>query len=67
MWLPLAILAVFSLLAGFVNLPGSHWLSSFFGQEAEAFNFVTAGIATVPALAGIGRAGAVSQRVRDRR
>ncbi|MDQ2999384.1 MAG: NADH-quinone oxidoreductase subunit L, partial [Chloroflexota bacterium] len=54
MWLPLAILAVFALGAGFVNLPGFHWLSSFFGQEAAAFNVVTASIATVLALAGIG-------------
>jgi NADH-quinone oxidoreductase subunit L len=54
MWLPLAILAAFALVAGFVNLPGFHWLSSFFGQAAEAFNFLTAGIATALALAGIG-------------
>jgi NADH-quinone oxidoreductase subunit L len=52
MWLPLAILAVFAVLAGFVNITGG--LSRFFGQEAAAFNFVTAGIATVLALAGIG-------------
>ena len=52
MWLPLAILAVFAALAGFVNVTGG--LSGFFGQEAEAFNFLTAGIATVIALAGIG-------------
>jgi NADH-quinone oxidoreductase subunit L len=54
MWLPLAILAAFALLAGFTNLPGFHWLSTFFGQEAADFNFLTAGIATVLALAGIG-------------
>ncbi len=52
MTLPLIILAVFAALAGFVNVSGG--LSGFFGQEAEAFNFVTAGIATVVALAGIG-------------
>jgi NADH-quinone oxidoreductase subunit L len=52
MWLPLAVLAVFAALAGFVNVTGG--LSGFFGQEAEEFNFVTAGIATVLALAGIG-------------
>ena len=52
MWLPLAILAVFAFGAGFVNINGG--LSSFFGQEAEAFNFFTAGIASVLALAGIG-------------
>jgi NADH-quinone oxidoreductase subunit L len=52
MWLPLAILAVFAALAGFVNVTGG--LSGFFGQEAEGFNFVTAGIATVLAVAGIG-------------
>jgi NADH-quinone oxidoreductase subunit L len=54
MWLPLAILAVFAFGAGLVNIGGG--LSSFFGQEAESFNFVTAGIATVLALAGIGLA-----------
>ncbi len=54
MWLPLAILAAFALLAGFVNVTGG--LSGFFGQEAGSFNFVTAGIATVLALAGIGLA-----------
>jgi len=52
MWLPLAILAVFAFGAGLVNVTGG--LSGFFGQEAEAFNFVTAGIAIVIALAGIG-------------
>ena len=54
MTLPLIILAVFAVLAGFVNLPGFHWLSTFFGQEAADFNVVTAGIATVLALVGIG-------------
>jgi NADH-quinone oxidoreductase subunit L len=52
MWLPLAILAVFAVLAGFVNVAGG--LSGFFAQEFAGFNFVTAGIATVLALAGIG-------------
>jgi NADH-quinone oxidoreductase subunit L len=52
MTLPLIVLAVFAVLGGFVNVIGG--LSSFFGREAEAFNFVTAGIATVLALAGIG-------------
>jgi len=52
MWLPLAILAVFAFGVGFVNVTGA--LSAFFGQEAEPFNVLTAGIATVLALAGIG-------------
>jgi len=52
MTLPLIILAVFAALAGFINVSGG--LSGFFGQEFEGFNFVTAGIATVVALAGIG-------------
>ena len=54
MWVPLAILAAFALLAGFVNLPGVHTLSTFFAQEAGEFNVLTAGIATVLAVAGIG-------------
>ena len=54
MTLPLIILAVFAVVAGFANLPGFHWLSTFFGQEAAAFNLLTAGIATALALAGIG-------------
>src|SRR5215216_590845 len=51
MWLPLAILAVFAFGAGWVNVTGG--LSEFFGQEAEGFNFATAGIATLLALGGI--------------
>jgi NADH-quinone oxidoreductase subunit L len=54
MWVPLAILAVFAALAGLANLPGIHTLSTFFGQEAGEFNVLTAGIATVLAVAGIG-------------
>jgi NADH-quinone oxidoreductase subunit L len=54
MTLPLIILAIFATLAGLVNFPGFHWLSSFFGQEAAEFNVVTAAIALVLALAGIG-------------
>ena len=54
MTLPLIILGVFAVFAGFANLPGFHWLSTFFGQEAAAFNVLTAGIATALALAGIG-------------
>jgi NADH-quinone oxidoreductase subunit L len=54
MTVPLIVLAVFAVIAGFANLPGFHWLSSFFGQAAGEFNIVVAGIATVLALAGIG-------------
>ena len=55
MTLPLIILAVFAVLARLREpARASTGLSSFFGQEAGAFNFVTAGIATVLALAGIG-------------
>jgi NADH-quinone oxidoreductase subunit L len=41
-------------LAGFVSLGGT--LSQFFfpGQEAEPFNYTTAGIATIVALVGVG-------------
>ena len=49
---PLVILAIFSVLAGFVNVSGG--LSGFFGQAAAAFNWTTATIATVLALLGIG-------------
>jgi NADH-quinone oxidoreductase subunit L len=54
MTLPLIILAVFAVLAGFVSLGGG--LSQFFfpGREVEGLNYLTAGIATVVALAGIG-------------
>ncbi len=52
MTVPLIILAVFAVLVGFVNITGG--LSGFFGQEFAGFNFVTAGIATVIAFAGIG-------------
>jgi NADH-quinone oxidoreductase subunit L len=54
MTVPLIILAVFALLAGLINLPGFHWLSSFLGQAASAFNMLTAAIATVLSLLGIG-------------
>jgi len=54
MTVPLIILAVFAVLAGFANLPGFHWLSTFFGQEAAEFNTLTAGIATLLAVLGIG-------------
>lgn len=55
MTLPLIVLALFALLGGFVNAGplGIHWLSDFLGQEAAAFNYLTAGVATVLALAGI--------------
>src|SRR6266508_3175094 len=54
MTLPLIILAIFATLAGFVSLGGA--LSQFFfpGQEAESFNYLTAGIATIVALVGVG-------------
>ena len=51
MTVPLIILAVFATLAGLVSLGGT--LGKFFGEEAGAFNFLTAGIATVIALGGI--------------
>jgi NADH-quinone oxidoreductase subunit L len=54
MTVPLIILAVFAVIAGFANLPGFHWLSTFFGQPAGEFSLVVAGLATVLALAGIG-------------
>jgi len=54
MTVPLIILAVFATLIGLISLGGG--LSKFFfpQREAEGFNFLTAGIATVIALAGIG-------------
>lgn len=62
MWLPLAILSVFAFGAGYANFPevfglhfpGQHWLSHFFNQPAAEFNYITAGIATLLAFAGIG-------------
>ncbi|NOK60374.1 MAG: NADH-quinone oxidoreductase subunit L [Chloroflexi bacterium AL-W] len=51
---PLAILALFATFAGFANLPGIYWLSSFLGQGSPEFNILTAIIATVLSLAGIG-------------
>jgi NADH-quinone oxidoreductase subunit L len=53
MTLPLIILAIFAVIAGFANLPGFHGLSNFFGQDAGAFNVLTAGIATLLAVLGI--------------
>jgi NADH-quinone oxidoreductase subunit L len=58
MTLPLIILAIFAVVAGFANLPSFHWLSTFFGQEAGEFNIIVAGIATV--LAGLGILGGVA-------
>ncbi len=52
MTLPLIILAIFATLAGLVNVSGG--LSRFFGQEAATFNYLTAAIALVLAVAGIG-------------
>jgi NADH-quinone oxidoreductase subunit L len=56
MTLPLIILAVFAVIAGFVNLPfeGLHFLSEFFGQPGGELNLLVMGIAIVVALAGIG-------------
>jgi NADH-quinone oxidoreductase subunit L len=56
MTLPLIILAVFAVLAGFVNLPfeGLHFLAGFFGQAGAALNPLVMGLAIVIALLGIG-------------
>ena len=56
MTLPLIVLALFAAAAGFVNAGplGIHWFSHFLAQEAAEFNWLTAGIATALALAGIG-------------
>ncbi len=53
MTVPLIILAIFAFGAGFANFPGLHYLSTFFNQEAAAFNYLTAGIATGLAVLGI--------------
>lgn len=53
----LAVLAAFAVTAGFFNLhfaiPGGHWLSDLWGQEALPFSPVVAGISLLVALAGI--------------
>jgi len=62
MTLPLIVLAVFALGAGFFNMPGevfgfklpnAHWMSHFLKQEAAEFNPLTATVATVMAILGI--------------
>lgn len=64
MVLPLVVLAAFALLGGFVNAGplNIHWFSHFLVQEAAAFNWLTAGIATVLAVLGIGLAVAMYGR-----
>jgi NADH-quinone oxidoreductase subunit L len=55
MTLPLIILAVFAVLAGFVNTPFYHGLSSFLlPGEAGAFNLIVMTVAIGVALLGIG-------------
>ncbi|MBX0327532.1 NADH-quinone oxidoreductase subunit L [Oscillochloris sp. ZM17-4] len=53
----LAVLASFAVTAGFFNLPfsmpGGHWLSHIWGQEAAPLNWTVAGISLTVALAGI--------------
>jgi NADH-quinone oxidoreductase subunit L len=53
MTVPLIILAVFAVLAGFVSLIGNGLGGFLLGEQAPAFNFLTAGIATVIAFVGI--------------
>ncbi len=72
MVLPLVILAVFAVIAGFFNLPfpitGGHWLSDFLGQHAAEFNPIVAGFATLLAVGGIAagwRYGTVFQKAQD--
>ncbi len=54
---PLVILASFAVTAGFFNLPfsmpGGHWLSAIWGQEAAEFSLLVAGISLLIALGGI--------------
>ncbi len=53
----LVVLASFALIGGAFNLPfsmpGGHWLSHLWGQEAAGINLAVAGISTLVALAGI--------------
>jgi NADH-quinone oxidoreductase subunit L len=53
MTVPLIILAVFAVAAGFVSLIGNGLGGFLLGEQAPAFNFLTAGIATVIAFVGI--------------
>jgi NADH-quinone oxidoreductase subunit L len=54
---PLVVLAAFAVTAGFFNLPfsipGGHWLSNLWGQEAAPFNLLVAGVSLIVAAAGI--------------
>jgi proton-translocating NADH-quinone oxidoreductase chain L len=56
MTLPLVILGLFAAFGGLVNAGplGIHWLSDYLQQPHAEFNFLTATIATVLALLGIG-------------
>ncbi len=53
----LVVLASFAVTAGFFNLPfaipGGHWLSSLWRQEAAPLNFIVAGVSLLVALGGI--------------
>ena len=49
---PLMVLAFFAALAGALNLPVNHWLSSYLGQYPATFNPTIAAIATLLALVG---------------
>jgi NADH-quinone oxidoreductase subunit L len=51
---PLIILAIFAALAGFINTPFAHGLSTFLEAEAGSFNIIAVLIATLVALAGVG-------------
>jgi NADH-quinone oxidoreductase subunit L len=55
---PLVVLATFATLGGFFNLPfsipGAHWLSDLWQQEAATFNPLVAIVAVIIAAAGIG-------------
>ncbi len=55
---PLVVLATFAVSAGLFNLPfsipGGHWLSGIWGQEAPPFSPLVAGISLLAALGGIG-------------
>jgi NADH-quinone oxidoreductase subunit L len=59
---PLVLLALFAVFAGALNLPGSHWLTSFLGQESRPFSTTTAALATAVTLAGMIFAAALYRR-----
>lgn len=56
MTVPLGILALFAVFAGFVNLPydGYHHLAEFFAQEAGKFNVLVIWVSSAIAVLGIG-------------